>query len=155
MTLPLTLVLSLLGCSQIQDLLGQSPPPPPPVQDVKPVEAPKAAVNATLLQSGKFAEALPELEKALATTPTDDAAWDAVEIAAIRGGQAAALLDRLSVDQAIGGRVDRHQALRAELALVAGRGADALAAARALEPANAGDSAALVVRAIQAGAPKP
>lgn len=155
MTLPLTLVLSLLGCSQVQELLGQSPPPPPPVQDVKPAEAPKPKVTATLLQAGKFTEALPELEKALAATPTDDAAWDAVEIAAVRGGQAAALLDRLSVDQAIGGRVDRHQALRAELALVAGRAPDALAAARALEPANAGDSAALTVRAIQAGAAKP
>jgi len=155
MTLPLTLVLSLLGCSQIQELLGQAPPPPPPSQEVKPADAPKPKVTATLLQAGKFSEALPELEKALAATPTDDAAWDAVEIAAVRGGQAAALLDRLSVDQAIGGRVDRHQALRAELALVAGRAPDALAAARALEPANAGDSAALTVRAIQAGAAKP
>ncbi len=154
MMLPLTLALSLLGCSQIKDLLGQSAPPPP-VEQVKPVEPPKPKVVITPLLAGKYAEALPDLEKALAATPTDDAAWDAVEIAAVRGGQAGALLDRLSADQAIGGRVDRHQALRAELALTVGRAADALAAARILEGVNAGDGAALTVRAIQAGAPKP
>lgn len=154
MILPIALTLSLLGCSQIQDLLGKNDAPPP-VQDVKPVEAPKPKVVATALLAGKYTEALPDLEKALAASPTDDAAWDAVEIAAVRGGQGAALLDRLSADTAIGGRVERHQALRAELALAAGRAADALTAARALAAVSPGDGAALTVRAIRAGAPKP
>ena len=150
----LLFVLSLLGCSQIQDLMGQSDAPPPVAQPAAaPAPKPKAVV--TPFMAGNYAEALPDLEKALAATPTDDAAWDAVELAALRGGQSAALLDRLSADQAIGGRVDRHQALRAELALSSNRAADALTAARALEALNAGDSAALVVRAIRAGAAKP
>lgn len=149
----LVFVLSLLGCSQIQDMMGQTPPPP--VAQPAPVQAPKAKAVASPFVAGKYAEALPELEKALAAAPTEDAAWDAVELAALRGGQSAALLDRLSADQAIGGRVDRHQALRAELALSSDRAADALVAARALETLNAGDSAALVVRAIRAGAAKP
>lgn len=148
------LVLSLLGCSQIQDLLGMAEPDAAPTAPVAaPVAPPKP--KATALQAGKYAEALPELEKALAANPADDAAWDAVELAAVRGELGASLLDRLSADQAIGGRVDRHQALRAELALRAGRVSDALTAATALSAVNAGDGAALVVRAIQAGAAKP
>lgn len=147
-------VLSLLGCSTIQDMLGMSEPPPKPAAPVvAPAAPPKPKVSA--LQAGKYAEALPDLEKALAANPADDAAWDAVELAAVRGNQAAALLDRLSADQAIGGRVDRHQALRAELALQAGRAADALAAAGALAAANPGDAGALTVRAVRAGAALP
>lgn len=155
MLLPLSvaLALSLGGCDQLKSLMGSAPPPV--VAPVKPVEAPKPKVVITGFSSGKFVESLPELEKAVAAAPTDDAAWDTLELAAVRGNQGAALLDRLSADTAIGGRVDRHQALRAELALAAGRAPDALSAARALEAVSAGDAAALTVRAIRAGAPKP
>ncbi len=149
----LLFALSLLGCSQIEAMMGTAPPAAK-VETAPPVEVAKPGASSPML-AGKYAEALPELEKALAATPTDDSAWDAVEIAATRGAQGGALLDRLSADTAIGGRVDRHQALRAELALANGRAADALAAARLLEVASPGDGAALTVRALQAGAPTP
>ncbi len=151
----LLFVLSMGGCDQINALMGKPPPAPPKPVVTTPVAPPKPKVVVTPYSSGKFADALPDLEKALAATPTDDAAWDNVEIAAVRGGQGAALLDRLAADTAIGGRVDRHQALRAELALGASRAPDALAAARLLETVSPGDAAALTVRAIRAGAPKP
>ncbi|MSP55003.1 MAG: hypothetical protein EXR69_05280 [Myxococcales bacterium] len=151
--LSVALALSLCGCDQIASLLDRSPAPV--VAPVAPVEAPKPAGGASAFSSGKFVESLPEFEKAVAAAPADDAAWDTLELAAVRGNQGAALLDRLSADTAIGGRVDRHQALRAELALAAGRASDALSAARALEAVSPGDAAALTVRAIRAGAAKP
>ena len=61
----LLFVLSLLGCSQIQDLMGQSDAPPPVAQPAAaPAPKPKAVV--TPFMAGNYAEALPDLEKALA-----------------------------------------------------------------------------------------
>ena len=101
--LPLTLVLALSGCDQLKGVLGTDPAPPPTAEAPKPAAPAPAKVASSPFAAGKFADALPDLEKAVAATPTDDAAWDLVEIAAVRGGQGAALLDRLSADTAIGG----------------------------------------------------
>src|SRR5688572_11398377 len=69
------------------------------------------------LRKGKADEAFTSGEAVLVAHPEDDAAWDFVELAAIRAGKAGELVDRLSADQALGGRTDRHQALRGVLAL--------------------------------------
>lgn len=109
----------------------------------------------TLLAAGKATEAMKAAEKIIADHPEQDEAWELVEIAAIRGGAAGELVDRLSADKAIGGRVERHQLLRGVLAIEANRLGDALIAARALQTVAPGDAAALVALAVRKGAPAP
>lgn len=105
--------------------------------------------------TGAAASALKHAEAWLAVHPDDDAAWELVELAAVRANDAGGLVDRLSADQALGGRGDRHHALRGALALLANRPADALVAARALASTAVGDSAALYAGALALGAPTP
>lgn len=126
------------------------------------VTAPSTVVKADpladarkLLAAGKSGEAMKAAEKLIADHPEQDEGWELVEIAAIRGGAAGELVDRLSADKAIGGRVERHQLLRGILAIEANRLGDALNAARALQTVAPGDAAALVAMAVKKGAPAP
>lgn len=155
----LLLLWSLAGCSALEGLFGGDEPPPAPAPPAAPSPPPApadpfAAVR-DALEAGKGAEAMTAAEAALAARPGEDAAWDLLELAAVRAGQAGAVLDRLAAETPVGGRADRHHALRATLALAANRPADALAAARALVAASPGDAAALGVDALLAGAPDP
>lgn len=152
----LTLLLSavLIGCPGDD---GSVQPPTDgvavPIEASKPKEGLAGAKDT--FAAGDPAAALKLAEAWLATHPTDDATWDFVELAAIRSGEAGALVDRLSADQAIGGRADRHHALRGAMAIAASRPADALVAAAALATAAPGDSAALIAQAVALGAPVP
>lgn len=154
----LLLPLALHGCSFVEGWFGE-PEPPPVVAPAAPAapEPPLEPVERgwKALGRGDAAAALTEAEAAVAATPADDRAWDLLEIAALRGGQPGAALDRLAADAPVGGRADRHHALRATLALAAGRPADALAAARALASVAPGDAAALAAEALLAGAAPP
>lgn len=140
--------LSLLGCT------GDDAPAAP-TTNVAPKAADKLAEAKRQFAAGKPAEALATAEAWLATHPESDETWDLAELAALRSGAAAAMVDRLSASQAIGGRGERHHALRGALALAAGRAGDALASARALGAAAPGDAAALVAGAVAAGSPAP
>lgn len=146
---PLLIALSLSACT------GDEAPPPK-------VEAAPVVVERTDLEKardsfamGNSADAMKFAESFLAGHPDNDGVWDLLERSAIQSGGAAALVDKLSADQAIGGRTDRHHALRGSLALLANRPADALVAARALASVAPGDSAALVAGAVKLGAPPP
>ncbi len=155
MLLPL-LLLSLTGCDQVTALLGTEPPPPaapaaPPPKDL----AAQTGDVRKLLLAGKADKALEGAERLLAAHPEDDGLWDLVELAAIRAGAAGALVDRLSADQAIGNRPERHHLLRGVLAVEANRLGDALNAAKALETTAPGDAAAVVALAVARGAPVP
>ena len=142
------LVLSLQGCT------GEPPPPPP---EVAPVVVEKSDLEKAResFATGHPAEAVKAAERFLSGHPDNDSVWDLLERSALQSGEAAALVDRLSADQAIGGRVDRHHVLRGSLALVANRPADALTAAKALATVAPGDAAALVAGAVRLGAPAP
>ena len=153
------LLLPLLGCTGMPDLAGlfgddapvAAAPVAPPPKDT----AAQVADIRGLLRAGKAAEAAKAAEALLAAHPEDDAVWELVEVAAIRGGVAAELVDRLSADKAIGGRADRHHVLRGVLAVEAARLGDAITAARALRTVAPGDAAALFALAIARGAPAP
>ncbi|MDP2306198.1 MAG: hypothetical protein Q8P18_09220 [Pseudomonadota bacterium] len=157
------LLLPLLGCDSalpempdLGALFGTAEPAPaapvaPPPKDL----AVQVADLRGLLRSGKSAEAAKAAEALVAAHPEEDAVWEILELAAIRAGVAAELVDRLSADQAIGGRVDRHHALRGVLAVEANRLGDAINAARALRPVAPGDAAAILALAIAKGAPAP
>ncbi len=153
------LLLPLLGCTGMPDLAGlfgddapvAAAPVAPPPKDT----AAQVADIRGLLRAGKAAEAAKAAEALLAAHPEDDAVWELVEVAAIRGGVAAELVDRLSADKAIGGRADRHHVLRGVLAVEATRLGDAITAARALRTVAPGDAAALFALAIARGAPAP
>jgi hypothetical protein len=154
MLLLAVLVLPLVGCDS--SLFGGAEPPPaaapaPPPKDL----ATELGDVRHLLLAGKAAKAAAAAEKLLAEHPEDDGVWDLVELTAIRAGIAGELVDRLSADTAIGGRVDRHQALRGVLAVEANRLGDALVAAKALRAVAPGDSAAIVALAVAKGAPVP
>lgn len=159
---PLLLLLSLTGCDQLQGLLGGAEAPKPSAPAPTPGGTAEASPTGTpveivrkQLARGKTAEALTKAQELLAATPADDELWDLVELCARRAHAEASVLDALSADQPLGGRADRHQGLRARLALAAGRPADALAAARALETVAPGDAAAYTWLAVKAGAPSP
>lgn len=152
---------TLGGCSDVQDLVGDwfggddapveaAPPGAAPAAPAAPLDATKRAMKV-----GHYDDAVAAAEKALAAHPETDEAWDLAELAAVRARAAGALLDRLAADQAIGGRVDRHMALRARLAIAAGRPADALIAAQALRASDPGGADAYTVRAVRLGAPSP
>jgi len=147
----LTLV-SLQGCSFLESNEPAATPAAPaaPAPPADPAQGVRDA-----LMAGKFAEALTQGEAALGAKASEDVYWDLVEIAAVRGGQAGMLLDRLQANEAVGGRVDRHFALRGALAIEARRPVDLLAAAKALESAAPGDAAAFTLAAVQAGAAVP
>lgn len=151
----------LSGCDQLADLgipgLGgdDAPKPAAPAPAPQKDAAGQLADARKLLLAGKAADALAAAEKTLAAAPQEDAAWDLVELAALRAGRSAELVDRLSADKAIGDRVDRHHALRGVLAVEAGRLGDALTSAKALQSTAPGDSAALVALAVARGAPLP
>lgn len=147
-------VLGLSGCP------GDAPVPAAPTAEVAPAAAAadaggQLAAARKLLASGKAADAVRAGEAMITAHPEDDAAWDFTELAALRAGTAAELVDRLAADQAIGGRTDRHHALRGILAIEANRLGDALTAARALESVSPGDAAAIVALAVKRGAPLP
>jgi len=151
--LPLLFTLLVVGCSSnhpdeaAKPVATKAPEPPKPKEDL---DGARAA-----LAKGEAAGALKLAEAWLAKHPEDDATWDFLELAALRANDAAGLVDRLSADQAIGGRADRHHALRGSLALLAKRPADALVAARALAAVAPGDAAALIAGAVKLGAPVP
>ena len=152
---------TLAGCTSVQDMVGgwfgaeeaPSAGPPAPMKPVTPAEPLDATTKA--MGEGRYEDALAAAEKVLAAHPESDDAWDLVELAAGRAHAAGALLDRLAVDQGIGGRVDRHMGLRARLALGANRPADALTAAQALRATGAPEADAYLVRAVRLGAPAP
>ncbi|MES2641987.1 MAG: CHAT domain-containing protein [Myxococcota bacterium] len=154
------LLLPLLGCDMglpdLGELLGTNEPvaATPAGPAAKDTSAQVADIRA-VLRSGKAADAAKAAEALLAAHPEEDAVWELVELAAIRGGVAGELVDRLSADQAIGGRVDRHHALRGVLAVEANRLGDAINAARALRPVAPGDAAAIFALATAKGAPTP
>lgn len=149
----LTLVawIALTACSG-----GEAPPPPPtdtPATPAPPADDAAGIKNALL--AGKYTDALSAGEKGLGAHAAEDVWWDLVEVAAIRGGQAGPLLDRLQADQAIGGRADRHFALRGSLATEARRPVDLLAAAKALQESAPGDAASFSLAAVRLGATLP
>lgn len=150
--------LALLGCAQLEGLVGgaeEVPATAPPAVGDAPAPADPVAAVRKALAAGARDQAVIEAEKALASRPADDAAWDLLELAALRSGDPGAVLDRLSADTPVGGRADRHHALRATLALEAKRPADAMAAATALLPAAPGDAAAFATEALLQGANPP
>lgn len=144
---PTLLLLLTLACNT------EAPPPPAPT----PAQAqPKEPTDpAALAAAGKYEKALDLIEKKLSSKPEDDANWDLMEQVALRSGKAGEVVDRLSADQALGNRNERHFLLRGVLALAANRPADALAAARKLEGAAPGDAAWLATQAVLAGAAPP
>lgn len=154
------LLLPLLGCDlampDMGGLFGAAEPTP-----TAPVKAPTRDLATQVadirerLRAGKAADAAKAAEALLAAHPEEDAVWELLELAAIRGSLAGELVDRLSADQAIGGRVDRHQALRGVLAVEANRLGDAINAARALRSTAPGDAAAIFALATAKGAPAP
>lgn len=143
--------LVLLGCP------GDEKPAETPVIAAPVAEKAKSEIEQAraAFAAGDAAGALKHAEIWLAAHPDDDATWELVELAAIRANDAGGVVDRLSADQALGGRADRHHALRGALALLANRPADALVAARALAATAPGDSAALYAGALALGAPAP
>lgn len=143
--------LALVGCP------GGEKPEETPGGAAAVAPAPKSEMEQAraLFALGDAQGALKHAEVWLSEHADDDAAWDLVELAAVRANDAAGLVDRLSADQALGGRADRHHALRGALAVLASRPADALVAARALATLAPGDSAALYAGAIALGAPTP
>lgn len=145
---PLLILLSFLACTG-----EEAPPPAPPAPVV--VERSDLEKARDSFAMGDSEGAMKAAEAFLAKQPENDGVWDILERSALQSGSAAALVDRLSADQAIGGRVDRHHALRGSLALIANRPADALVAARALASVAPGDSAALIAGAVKLGAPPP
>ena len=151
--LTLLVSLSLLACP------GDDPSATKGDGSTAPVTAPakKQGLDAAraAMAEGDAPGALKEVEAWLAQHPDDDAAWDLAELAALRANDAGGLVDRLSADQALGGRAERHHVLRGALALVARRPADALVAAKALTSVAPGDAAALVAGAAKLGAPPP
>lgn len=158
--LPLVLW-ALSGCSAVGDLYadltgdGAAKPAPPPVVKGEAKGPDGADAVAKDLRKGQYTEALAGAEKALAGAPDVDTNWDLVELIAAQAHAEAGLLDRLAADQAIGGRVDRHQGLRARLALAANRPADALKAAAALQGTAPAESLTYTAWAVAAGAPAP
>ncbi len=145
------LTLAFLSCT------GEEPVKPVVPLATEPVAAPKVGIEGAraTFATGDAAGALKLAEGWLTSHPEDDAGWDLVELLAHRAGDLGGMVDRLSADQAIGGRADRHHALRGALALAANRPADALVAARALAASAPGDAAALVAGAVALGAPAP
>lgn len=105
----------------------------------------------SLADSGKHPESLAILEKLLAEKPTLEGIWDHLFQEAVSAGSAGALLDRLSVTDAVGGLTLQHHGLRASLALEAGRPQDALDAANALKNEFPADAAAFLALAVRAG----
>lgn len=158
--LPLVLW-ALSGCSSVESLItdltggeaARPATPPPPKAEAAAPELGGAVGKA--LRDGKYVDALAAAEKALAEHPELDASWDLVELVGVQGRVEGALLDRLAVDAAIGGRADRHHGLRARLALAARRPADVAKAATMLEDSSPTDAAAYMAWAVQAGAPEP
>ncbi len=149
-------MLTLLAWFALSGCDGEGAAPPPPVTPVvapTPVGATDAVKGALL--AGRYADALAAAEKGLGEHAADDTWWDLLEVAAIRGGQAGALLDRLQANEAVGGRVDRHFALRGALAAEARRPVDLLAAAKALSESAPGDAAAFSLAAVRLGATLP
>lgn len=148
-------LLTLTGCEMIEGLVASGTAP------ATPAAPPPKDLSAQLddvrwqLRAGKYKEALAAGEGILGAHPEDDAVWDLVELAAIRANAAAELVDRLSADQAIGGRAERHHALRGTLALQANRLGDALNSAKALRASAPGDAAAIIAQAVARGAPPP
>ena len=143
--------LALVGCpggdKPAETPTVAAPVAPPPQTEIEQARA--------LFATGDARGALKHAELWLVEHADDDAAWDLVELVAVRANDAAGLVDRLSADQALGGRAERHHALRGALAVLASRPADALVAARALATLAPGDSAALYAGAIALGAPTP
>ncbi|MSQ03588.1 MAG: hypothetical protein EXR71_17175 [Myxococcales bacterium] len=145
------LSLALSSCTGDEPVNVVAPPTAvPPVAPKTGIEGARAT-----FATGDAAGALKLAEGWLTSHPEDDAGWDLVELLAQRAGDLGGMVDRLSADQAIGGRTDRHHALRGALALGANRPADALVAARALAAVSPGDAAALVAGAVALGAPAP
>ena len=140
---------ALSGCN------GEEAAPPPVVPAVPAPAADDADGVRSGLLAGKYVDALSAAERGLGSHPADDVWWDLVEVAAIRAGQAGALLDRLQANEAIGGRVDRHFALRGSLAAEARRPVDLLAAAKALQDVAPGDAAVFSLAAVRLGASLP
>src|SRR5690349_4233901 len=103
--------LALLGCP------GDEKPAETPTVAVPEAPKPKSDIEQAraAFATGDAAGALKHAELWLAAHPEDDAAWDLVELAALRANDAGGLVDRLSADQALGGRADRHHALRGAL----------------------------------------
>lgn len=158
----MVLLLPLIACdleksvAELEDLFGgEQPVSAQPVQTAGQNAGAQIDAVRSLLRQGKAADAARAAEALLATRPGEDAVWELLELAAIRGGMAAELVDRLSANTAIGGRADRHHALRGVLAVEANRLGDAINAARALRPASPGDAAAIFALAIDKGAPAP
>ncbi|MCB9760818.1 MAG: CHAT domain-containing protein [Alphaproteobacteria bacterium] len=118
-----------------------------------------AAVDAAAPSGGRglaaaqqHAEAVDALQALIAEKPDDDGLWTLLRYEAVAAGQAGALLDKLDATTPLGAREDAHHRLRAELALAAGRPADALDAATRLARVDAEDGAVYRILAVRAGA---
>ncbi len=154
---PLSLLLIVSGC-------GSDEPDPAPVEEVAPVtpvpqqpkEDPAKKLQkqvdeaSALADGGRHGEAVAALEALLEKKAEDDAFWQLLGQEAVLAGEAAALLDRLDADTAIGGQAARHQRLRARLAMAAERPSDALSAAKKLRTTDDEEGAALWVAAYNA-----
>jgi len=154
-TLPILLTLAVVAGCHCGDSTEPTPNPAdaglqPVVEPTPPVVDPLVEARARL-DLGLAADALPALETALAAAPTDAALWFELELAALGSGDPGALLDRLSVTEAIGGQDALHHSLRATLALAAGRPADAKDAAQALRASDPGAAAAFLAQAAMKG----
>jgi hypothetical protein len=151
--LPLCLLAPFLGsCGKKSSTTKEIAPqaavvPAPP----KPAELLDRAFS--LADISAHREAASILEDLLTKTPTDPRVWGAFEQEALASGKASFFLDSLSSTEPIGGDAARHYALRASLALAAGRNADAMEAATALVSIDPGAAAAFRARAAEAGAP--
>ena len=146
----LLLLTVVLGCGLLDGDEASST-----AETVAPVAANPNSAAEEAIQGGKYREAVGQLQKRVAEAPEDDKAWDLLELSMRRTGTPGEWVDSLSADQALGGRAEKHHVLRGTLALLAGRPADAVIAARAAASAAAADSAVLYYRAIAAGIAAP
>ncbi|HND31279.1 MAG TPA: hypothetical protein PLA94_14850, partial [Myxococcota bacterium] len=140
------LLLAVLACNG-----SNNTPPPAPVE----APAPPKPTPDVLFARGLYEKVLEEAQKSIIEKPEDGMAWDLLELSAIRAGKASEQVDKLAVDQALGGQTVRHHLLRGTLALAAKRPSDALSSATALLPTSEGDGAWLVAAAVRQGAPAP
>ncbi len=140
------LLLAVLACNG-----SNNTPPPAPVE----APAPPTPTPDVLFTRGLYEKVLEEAQKSIIGKPEDAAAWELLELSALRAGKASEQVDKLAVDQALGGQTVRHHLLRGSLALAAKRPNDALSSAAALLPVSEGDGAWLVAAAVGQGASAP
>ncbi len=154
---PLSLLLLLCACdggeeaavAPVEEVKPQPQVQPKPKEDAATKLKKQVDAATGLADAGRHGEAVAALEALLEKKADDAGWWRLLGQEAILAGEAAALLDRLDADTAIGGQGASHQRLRAQLALASDRPADALAAAKTLRKTDDEEGAALWVAAWQ------